>query len=212
LQARQEEWPALARLELKHLLPDACLDDIVVYPIIGYDMGIGQGNAICMNLNTPQYLAEPFEFLYFMIHEAIHVLYERSHPVASLAEIITPRDWRRYFALWVQNEGFAVYAPYRLRVANQHLADRDYQVLQNPARLKETLQAFAQISLQLQGEQSLRMDDYLEAVFGSQRVTYRAGCEIFRSIEQRDGMPAVRTAFYLPPDDFLSRYAGRLGS
>lgn len=207
LRARQPEWQSLASAELTRLLPGENLDDITVYPIIGYDMGIGLGDSICMNLNTSQYLDEPFEFLYFIIHEAVHILYERNHPIPGLAQIVTPHDWQQYFSLWLQNEGFAVYAPYRLRAANQHLADRDYQVLEDPHRLVDTLKAFAAICLRLDGIQPLPLDDALEAVFGSQRVTYRAGCHIFRCIEQYVGLPAVREAFYTPVEDFITRYA-----
>lgn len=211
LQERQHEWLALAGAELLRVLPGADLEDITVYPIIGYDMGIGLGGAICMNLNTPQYLAEPHEFLYFIIHEAVHVLYERSHNVPPLAEIRTPAGWLAYFGLWLQNEGFAVYAPYRLRRANQHLADRDYQVLEDPARRAAALQACASAYRRLAARQALPQEAYLETIFGDQRLTYRAGCHIFSSLAQQQGLAAASRAFYLPPKAFLALYTRHFG-
>ncbi len=73
-------------------------------------MGIGLGEAVCQNLNAAAYRRDPDEFLYYMIHEAAHVLYERRNPIPPLREVVTPAQQRAYFALWVQNEGVAVYA------------------------------------------------------------------------------------------------------
>ncbi len=105
-----EAYLANAQAELSRLFPGEDLD-IVVYPIIGYDMGIGLDGAVCMNANHGPYLAEPQEFLFYLIHECVHVIYERSHHVPALVEVESPAEWLAYFRLWLQNEGYAVYAP-----------------------------------------------------------------------------------------------------
>ena len=80
-------WVADAEREIRDLLPAETLDDIVVYPIVGYDIGIGLNGRVAMNLNQRKYLEEPNEFLYYMIHEATHVVFERHHPLPDIKSL-----------------------------------------------------------------------------------------------------------------------------
>ncbi len=89
LDERQGEWRAIMKAELAHLFPNENLN-ITIYPILGYDMGIGLNGAVCMNLNCAAYLSAPMEFLFYAIHECTHVIYERCHRIPTLAEICTP--------------------------------------------------------------------------------------------------------------------------
>lgn len=56
------DWLDLTQNSLRRIFPAEDTSEITIYPFIGYDMGIG--------LN---------EFLYYMIHEFTHVIYERYH-------------------------------------------------------------------------------------------------------------------------------------
>jgi len=125
LRQREAEWLDLARAALLRFLPGEDLSSITIYPLIGYDMGIGLRETVCMNLNHLPYLRQPEEFLFYLIHECTHVIYERGHEVAKLEAVQSPREWQDYFALFLQNEGFAVYAPWDLRRARGGLADAD---------------------------------------------------------------------------------------
>jgi hypothetical protein len=206
LRQNQSDWVAAADRELERVLPDEELDSIIVYPILGYDKGIGLGDAVCMNLNCPAYLELPDEFLYYMIHEAAHVLFERRHKLPALAAIKTAADWAAYFSLWTQNEGFAVYAALNIRQRNRHLQDEDYQALSDPLRLQTSLRAFEEIRSRFESGEQLPEDQYLESTFGDQRVTYRAGCQIFRNIERQIGLAGVRQAFLADSASFLKHY------
>ena len=121
IDANQQPWLDLVQATLSRLLPEEDLNHITIYPIIGYDMGIGLENMVCMNLNGEPYFAEPDEFLYFIIHECVHVIYEWHHTVPPLRNVVTADQWLSYLKLWVQNEGYAVYAPLQLRQEHDHL-------------------------------------------------------------------------------------------
>ncbi len=211
LRARSRAWEWAAESELGRLLPGEDTAGITVYPVIGYDMGIGLGEVVCQNLNAASYLRDPDEFLYYMIHEAAHVLYERRHQIPALHEVVTPAQRQAYFALWVQNEGFAVYAALGLRQRDKALDGRDYRVLMNPAVLEACLEQFRRARLALDASQPLAQEEYLELTFGDARLTYRAGCEIFRRIEHRLGLEGVQKAFYMEGEKFLGEFEGLLG-
>lgn len=205
LDERQGEWCAIIKAELAHLFPDENLN-ITIYPILGYDMGIGLDGSVCMNLNCAAYLDAAMEFLFYAIHECTHVIYARRHHIPSLAEIRTPIQWRSYFHLWMQNEGFAVYAPLRLRERLGGLGERDYRVLFAAPQLEIHRLAYWQAWEQLSEDQPLLQDTYLEICFGDMRLTYRLGCELLRRIERSYGLEAVREAFLLGSDGFIERY------
>ncbi len=209
IRTEQDSWVQIVQVTLSRLLPEADLN-IAIYPIIGYDMGIGLDGAVCMNCNHSSYLADPREFLFFIIHECMHVVYERCHHVPSLAEVDSPAEWRSYFNLWVQNEGFAVYAPLYLRLEMDCLHERDYTVVLNPSELDPLRLSFLKVLDMLEQERPLSRDEYLEACFGPMRLTYRIGCELLGRIESIGGVEAVRRAFYLDADRFMGEYRNLL--
>lgn len=206
LREKQQVWMACAVREFARLLPDEDMGPVRIYPILGYDKGIGLNEAVCMNLNCQAYLDRPQEFLYYLIHETAHVLYERHQRVPALAEVQTPLDWAAYFSLWTQNEGFAVYSALGIRRQTDGLNEPDYQVLFNPARLRSTLEAFQATRARFEERINRPVDEFLESAFGDQRLTYRAGCQIFKEIEQAGGLPAVRRAWTAEPASFLTLY------
>jgi hypothetical protein len=205
IRENQSAWTVQIDAELKRIFP-AEFPPITIYPILGYDMGIGLENSVVMNCNWEPYLNDPREFLYYSIHECVHVLYEHTHEIKPLNAISTPADWQAYFNLWFQNEGFAVYAPLRLRLESGSMNDRDYRVLNDPAQIAVLLAALREILQKLGQEEPLSREEYLECCFGDRRITYRMGCELIRRIEAKHGMEAVREAFLLPAGAFMERY------
>ncbi len=205
IRKNEAPWIVTVHHALLELFPeeDMC---ITIYPIIGYDMGIGLNGVVCMNCNVESYLVEPEEFLFFIIHECVHVIFERHHQVRPLSEVVSSDQWRSYFNLWTQNEGYAVYAPLQLRRESGHLAERDYKVLFDPLQLEAHRKAFLGTLDILEQDRSLTPDEYLECCFGSMRLTYRMGCELIRRIESEYSREAVRAAFYLDSDLFIDRY------
>ncbi len=205
LDERQAEWCATLEAELLYLFPGEPLN-ITIYPILGYDMGIGLDGLVCMNINCAAYLDAPLEFLFYALHECVHVIYERSHRIPPLAQVNSSAEWRSYFNVWTQNEGFAVYAPLRLREKLGSLSERDYQVLFDAPQMETHRLAYWHAQERLLEEIPLQRDEYLEICFGDMRLTYRLGCELFRRIESTYGLTAVRRALMLDGDDFIKRY------
>ncbi len=205
LRARAGEWGETIQQTLAVLFPKE-LPDITVYPILGYDKGIGLNGAACLNCNTESYLKQPEEFLFYAIHECTHVIYERYQRIPALWEIVSAADWRSYFNLWTQNEGYAVYAPLRLRQKRGFLAERDYRVLFDTGGLQATRLAFLEAIQRLDSGTLLPREAYLDLCFGSRRLTYQMGCELVRRIEKVEGMESVRQAFELSWDDFIVSY------
>lgn len=209
LRARQSDWTSVIRAALDRFYP-LTGPAIPIYPILGYDMGIGLAGGVAMNCNTEPYLDDPREFLYYAVHECTHVLYERSHAIPPLAAVVMPADWRAYFHLWLHNEGFATYAPLKLRQETGGLQERDTLVLSNPQQIESALAACRQILARLEQEEPFGREEYLEYCFGDHRITYRAGCELIRRIEAHHGMDAVRQTFQMSAAEFIRRWAGLL--
>lgn len=220
---------SLARLAPADGAQAAELADVTVYPIIGYDAGIGLAGAACLNVNWATYLDEPEEFGYVMIHELCHVLYQAAgRPFPGIAATQQPDDWHRLFCRMTQDEGFATWAPLAARRAAGHLGDDsnpiscDYAVLRRPAVLAEHLAAWRETERKLRAggkppaEQKLpagdapgdgpvrRREDYIELVFGPRRLTYRAGAALVRSVEAQGGQAAVRRLFAAPAVEFCT--------
>jgi hypothetical protein len=206
IEARQTEWLDLAESALRRVLPYENTHDISIHPILGYDMGIGFNGMVCMNLNITLYLSHPEEFLYFMIHECTHVLYERSHTLSATREVNTPGDWRKFYADMIQYEGFAVYIPFGLRQERRVLTHSDYQVLVNPVEMDEHIHAFLDVYASLKSNRPMPREERLERLFDSQRLPYRVGAEILRRLEEREGVEALTRAFYMDGVTFIESY------
>lgn len=206
IEENKSQWLNDVKAVFSSLLPEEDLSTITVYPIVGYDAGIGVENAVCMNINWNQYLNDFNEFMYFIIHEVFHVLYQRSHKIPPLKNVITPEDWLSYFILFLHNEGYAIYCPLRLREERGHLDDRDYIVLSDEKKIREHLTLFRN-TLHLLQETPLTFDEYCHHIFGPHRLTYRVGCELIRRIEKNYGHKSVKKGVYMESDQFFSTYS-----
>lgn len=205
LDHHQREWSAIIEQELRLIAPKADLN-ITIYPLLGYDMGIGIDGVVCMNLNVESYLENPIEFLFYAAHECVHVLYERYHVIPALKDVNTPEQWLSYFNLWTQNEGFAVYGALGLRERLGGLQERDYQVLTDPTQLEIHRKTFLENYHRLIQEKRLSKEDYLEICFGDMRLTYSIGCELLRRVENKYRSMAIHAAFLLDHDQFMEQY------
>lgn len=203
---RQNEasWTGKIETALGFLFPGEDLN-ITVYPAIGYDMGIGMDGTVCMNCNCETYLKHPLEFLFYAMHESVHVVFGRHHRVPPLRDAVSRADWLSYFLMWTQNEGYAVYAPLHLREEMGCMNGPDYMVLSSPGELNDTRLMFLD-SLKKLRDQTLTRDEYIDICFGKRRLTYRIGCEMIRQIELAYGPQAVQRAFRLESNSFFENY------
>lgn len=209
IQMAAADWVEIAQNNLQSVFPEEDTSTITIFPIIGYDMGIGLKDGVCMNLNWRPYLDQPEEFLCYMIHECTHVIYERYHEVPAIRDINSPEGWLSFFKLMVQNEGYAVYLPLRLRIQRGYMEDPDYQALYDSEQLEAHRRAFWGVIEKLTKDPPDDLEEILEMTFGPQRLTYRIGCDIIRKIETASGTAGVKKAFYMDGETFISEY-GRM--
>lgn len=200
------DWVETAQNNLQRVFPEEDTSTITIFPIIGYDMGIGLKDGVCMNLNWQPYLDKPEEFLCYMLHECTHVIYERYHEVPAIQDIHSPEEWLSFFKLMVQNEGYAVYLPLHLRIQRGYMEDPDYRVLSDSEQLEALHRSFWGIIEKLTKNPPDDIEEMLKMTFGPQRLTYRIGCDIIRKIEAASGAAEVKKAFYMDGETFISEY------
>ncbi|MEW6523878.1 MAG: hypothetical protein AB1445_09995 [Bacillota bacterium] len=80
----KKDWIGATHPAVARVVGPALLKDIWVYPVFGYDLGIGHLGTVCMNLNARPYLESHVDLLYCMMHDVFHVAYERIHTVPEL--------------------------------------------------------------------------------------------------------------------------------
>lgn len=204
-------WQKLAVSELRQLLPDEPCDDIVIYPIIGYDAGIGLSRKVCMSLNLRLYQHSPREFLSTLIHEAFHVVYETIHGKRNLACLEGSASWRKLYLTMLQNEGCAVYAPLMLRerldypVETSNPLQQDYALLSRPEQLKPYVDKFT-AALRVVETEPLSKRQYMDLIFSPDRLTYRVGSLLAKRIVEIHGLSTLTDAIYLSGEAFYEEY------
>lgn len=209
IEAASVEWSATIETELHALVPHEDLSGIVVYPVIGYDWGIGHSGVVSMNLNSSHYLQNHEEFLYWAIHESFHVVYERYWLMPPVKTVRTPDQWMSLMHLALQNEGYATYAPLAIRQRRVAMDGRDYQVLQDPTLLEAAIKDFLEGHSAAAQRAPLSTEQLLDLCFGSRRLAYTVGCELVRRVEREFGPDAVRAGALENCDGFWNLY-GRL--
>jgi hypothetical protein len=205
------DWAATAADELSSLLPDMDTDGIVVYPIIGYDAGIGLSEAVCMNLNYRLYHEMPEEFLSTLIHEGFHVLHQRIHGLAQVHELTSASQWRDLCLMMLQNEGLAVYAPYPMRQRRGYSGGNspmqlDYSYLNGDLDIGPLTAKFCSVLDLLSGD-SVSDEERLEAIFGADRLLYRVGSVLAKRVKDTLGASALASATKMPPETYWQTYA-----
>lgn len=196
---------------LSFYLPQENSEHLTLYPIIGYDVGIGLENALCLNLNNNIYLQDYREFFCMAVHEGFHALYETIHPLKNLSELHTTEEWRDLFYIMLQNEGYAVFLAWQLRKdlphipLNNHPVLKDYQYLAglDSSLLKDD---FLQALTELESLNSSEWETFTSLAFGPHRFTYRIGSLLLQAIEQEHGPSEIRKGVYQKGKEFFNRY------
>ena len=212
IETRGERWIREAEAFLGRLLPSHSTEGIVVYPIIGYDAGIGLEGAACLNVGASLYLEDPGEFPFVMVHEVCHVLHGRVHGHPDLGDGRDLCDPRGLLLRMLQDEGFATYAALKMREEQGHRTRasgplvEDYQVVLDPGEAGEVAEKFRS-TLERVSAGGLDRAEQLALIFGPGRLTYRAGARLFRLMEEQCGAGEVERAFHLEPREFWSTWS-----
>lgn len=163
---------------------------ILVFPVVGYDIGIGMDNIICFNLNSELFLTNHREVLTILIHETTHILYERIHgSFFRHFKFSTVVEMRRLLNYAIQYEGAGVYSAEAYRednnlCGNEYPIQQDYLVLKKEGVFLNLCKEYIEISNAL--EQGLMSsEEFLNRCFGAQKLTHRLGYGVF-SIMSRE--------------------------
>lgn len=202
----KEAWALAAYHAVARVVEPRLLEEIWVYPMFGYDLGIGHRGAVCINLNERLYTENHAEFLYFMMHEAFHVAYERIHVIPGVGGLHTPEDWARFLDTMVQNEGYATYVALEPRQRAGHTEFGDYAVLKDPVKVQEHIARLDAVRRAIL-HRPVDVGEWIKRAFGPDRLTYRVGCELVRRVRDAHGHEAVRAGVYQDGREFWQNYA-----
>lgn len=209
-QSMGHRWCDEVRGMLEPLAGAGAADGLIIYPVVGYDAGIGLDGVACLNVNWRVYLDRPQEFVYMMAHEAMHAVYGRTRPFPAGLPAAGDREaWHGLFCRLTQDEGYAVYASLAVRRRRGHLGDDshpilfDYVVLEDQALTRASQEDWVQAcALLASGGGDLGGAECLELIAGPRRLTYRTGCSIIDLLARLRGPEAVRAAFTISPSEF----------
>ena len=204
-------WPELIEVverEVKRLFPSCDLSQTILCPVIGYDIGIGVNQTICLNLNNTLFLEDSDEFIALAIHEATHTVFEQiiSRPV-SFGSLIDAQTVLRFAEYLIQYEGVGLIAAAGYR-KERNLRSGPFPTTQDyatsPERLQYYLENYHNLIKQIQF--GAKPGELLELIFNGERLVHRLGYDLFARIEQEEGFEAVRSAAQMPIEIFTNRY------
>ncbi len=212
LKEKEGKWINVITTELDQVIPRENKGGMVIYPVIGYDMGIGIDDCVCMNINSSLYLNDPHEFLYMAMHESSHALYERVHGYPKISDLDSVDSMISFFNTLLHTEGFGVYTPLNRRKADgsmgksSHRCQEDYLIIMDEQRLKRHVYIYDSFRKELESAQDWTVDKFLNTAFGKDRFVYREGAAMVVGIEEIGGVMGLWDAFYMGSDEFVNKY------
>jgi len=212
LQKDEKRWCDMITRELDRVVPSEDTTDITIYPVIGYDIGIGIDKCVCLNINSDLYLNDPKEILYWAIHEGTHVLYQNVHGFPKVSDLDTIDSYISFFNTLLHTEGYAVYSPLRIRETDgalgnpSHPSLKDYLIIDEKERFTKHVAIYDSFRSKLEDYVDWTTEEFLESAFGNERFAYREGAMIVKRIEEEKGIKGVREGFYMDPNEFVEQY------
>ncbi len=203
-------WFAEIKDVLAGFFPRFTLNQLTVYPIIGYDVGIGLDNNICLNVNEPLYLNDYREFFPMVGHEGFHALYNQVRSFPSVRDLDTSQKRLDFFYSLIQNEGYAVFIAWKIRRGKglqfyDHPLLKDFKYVESSpsSRLWEN---FRKIKYLIETKPEMTLEEYLETAFGAGRLTYRLGGVLVRAIGEEYGEKGLQEGACLSGEDFFDHF------
>lgn len=204
----RKDW---LRDALNYLPPSARLGG-TLFVTYGYDCGVAYPPNASINLAFPWLCEHPHQAVYYCIHEVHHAGFFSLQPPPAPDGVKTCRDLLGLVQYLTHLEGMAVMAAYPPRRAGHALEDwsGDYEVLENPQRMRELASCYFDIysSLGNRGDEECGAEDMavLEVMSGGERLWYRVGCMMAQVIERKKGRVALNHLIEVGPAAFLQQY------
>lgn len=212
LKNKENEWLEEVKMYVSRLFNDIDYNIITIYPVIGYDIGIGLDKKVCVNLNSEICLNDYRELISIIIHETTHICYDFIHgsTIDSL-EIETVGDMKNILEKLIQYEGVGVFSAEEYRVKHNlpnsgSRIQEDYEVLTNKDKRLELLGEYRELSDDLLSGRLRDEKEFMERGFGQTKLVHRLGYSIFTQINEDKGIDGVREAINMSNKDFVEKF------
>lgn len=187
-----EKDNGLCRLwkESAKLLPPGFTYKGKIFFILGYDIGAASPPDVLINLANSKFIKAPSEIAPYIIHEIYHVGFFQFQPVPSLLNIDQQKNLLQLIEWSTQSEGMAVNAAYEYRREHHLLRqDEDYGIYSDEAERKKVLGEYSALYRMAENSKSPvpGFGAILTKMSSGQRLWYRFGAWLARSIEQKYG-------------------------
>ncbi len=209
---QEETWLGEVVRHIDNLFDKANRKVTKLFPIIGYDIGIGLDNRVCINLNSEILLQDYKELISIIIHETAHTHYESIHgPFLRLLELKTGTDMMALLNNAIQYEGVGVFSAEEYRMFN-NLAktgsplQEDYDISMGDACYMGLFREYKSLKEALESGAIKNSDEFISRCFNESRLTHRLGYAIFSGINRKKGIEGVREAIRMGNEEFAERF------
>ncbi len=190
--------------------------EITIYPVIGYDIGIGIDETVCVNFNSEICLNDYKELVSIIIHEAAHIYYDKLHGFDfETTDLELPQDMINYLTAVIQYEGVGVFSAYEYRVKHNlsntgSRIQEDYLFTSESNKGKEIICEYKRLISDILSGEISNINDFESRVFGKAKLPHRLGYNIFTEIYKSSGIAGVRNAIKMSNEEFYDNFMTHL--
>ena len=212
LRTHEKKWVEEVREYTGKLFNNINNEITMVFPVVGYDIGIGINNIVCVNLNSEICLKDYRELISVIIHETTHTYYETIHgPILDFFKIDTSKYMKNLLDNVIQYEGAGVFSAEEYRVKNNlpktgSPIQEDYNISTNKTNRMNLFQEYKHLSISLISGELKEIEDFMRRGFGESKLAHRLGYSIFTEINKVKGIEGVREAIHMSNKDFIEKF------
>lgn len=209
LKEQEENWLAEVSYYTARLFPDN-LREVTIFPVVGYDQGIGINGKVCVNLNSELCHENFQELISVIIHEVTHTLYESVHgPILDLLKVETCADMKKLLDNLIQYEGVGVFSAEEYRIKHRlpctgTVIQEDYNI--DNAKFAAMYRNYHSLSEDLAEGRLTDVEEFYQRGFGPDKLTHRLGYAIFTELNKSMGFDSVLEAVRMPNADFIRKW------
>ncbi len=212
IKLNEREWLGEVEMHVANLINYKDYDVTTIYPVIGYDIGIGINKTVCVNLNSEICLNDFKELISIIIHEVTHTYYDEFHGLCFDADRMKiPDDMMNYLTAEIQYEGVGVFSAYEYR--NKHnlsnvgsRIQEDYSFIASSDKGEEIINEYKRLTCDMVSGEIRNNNDFISRVFGKAKLPHRLGYNIFTEIYINSGVEGVRKAVRMSNKEFFDCY------
>lgn len=212
LVTQESKWLDEVETNIAKLFNGCNHEETIIYPVIGYDIGVGLNKKVCVNLNSEICLQDVRELVSIIIHETAHTYYEEIHgSVFNTFSTTSTSEMKNLLHNAIQYEGVGIFSAEEYRIKNNlsnagSIIQEDYLIASCSKRRKEIREEYRVLSNDLMAGRIRNSEEFLTRTFGKSKLTHRLGYSIFTEINQASGIDGVRDAIKMPNKEFSEKY------